>query len=78
MAVQLDPQRFACEMATRGLLQQDLARLTGLSESAISMAARGKSISGPTFGRIAAALAAAPIIAPDGERLLAGAVGSGR
>lgn len=70
MSVALDREEFVTALAVRGLAQQDLALLAGLSESVISQAARGKPISGPTFGRIAAALAAAPPVAPDAARLL--------
>ena len=67
----MDRQEFAEQLALRGLRQQDVAELAGLSEAVVSSAARGKAISGPTFARIAAALAAAPVVAPEAGRLLA-------
>ena len=71
MSVVVDPTEFAAELALRGLRQQDLALLAGLSRSVVSSAARGKPISGPTFGRIAQALSAAPLVAADAGHLLA-------
>ncbi len=73
MSVRVDSHEFAAQLALRGLRQQDLARLARLSEAVISAAARGRPVSGPTFGRLAAALAAAPVVARDASRLLAGA-----
>jgi hypothetical protein len=76
MGVTVDRREFAMQLALRGLRQQDLALLAGLSEAVVSAAARGRPISGPTFGRIAAALAAAPVVAPEADRLLAGTTSS--
>ena len=70
MRVALDRHEFVAAMAVRGLAQQDLATLAGVSESAVSQAARGRAISPRTFGRIAAALAAAPVISDGAVHLL--------
>ncbi len=77
MSVQIDSVVFTQQLAMRGLRQDDLARLSGLSRSVVSAAARGRRISAPTFARIASALAAAPVIAPGAEPLLAAGAGAG-
>ncbi len=72
MAVCLDPAAFQRHLAERGWRQQDLAVVAGLSESVVSSAARGRPVSGPTFRRLADALAAAPVVAlRDLDRLIA-------
>lgn len=71
MGVQIDGDELRRALAMRGLLQQDLAQLAGVSETGISLAIRGRPVRPSTFGRIARALAAAPVIELEGaERLL--------
>lgn len=54
-------------LAVRGLDQQALARLAGLSEATVSKACRGGTITGPTLARIGRALAAVPAVEmPEG------------
>jgi len=62
MGVVIDGGELRRALAMRGLLQQDLAQLAGVSETGISLAMRGRPIRTSTFGRIARALAAAPVI----------------
>ena len=70
MGVRIDGDELRRALAVRGLLQQDLARLAGVSETGISLAIRGRPVRPSTFGRIARALAAAPVIELEGaERL---------
>ena len=70
MGVRIDGDELQRALAVRGLLQQDLARLAGVSETGVSLAIRGRPVRPSTFGRIARALAAAPVIELEGaERL---------
>ncbi|MHB8325552.1 MAG: helix-turn-helix domain-containing protein [Candidatus Dormibacteria bacterium] len=73
MSVTVDGGELSQALAMRGLLQKDLAQLSGVSETAISFAIRGRPIRAVTFARIARALAAAPVIELAGaERLIRG------
>jgi len=62
MSVAVDRAIFQQALARRGLSQQDLALLAGLSESVVSSVARGRGVSGPTFRRVIEALQAAPAL----------------
>ncbi len=71
MGIRIDGDELRRALAMRGLLQQDLARLAGVSETGVSLAIRGRPVRTSTFGRIARALEAAPVIELEGaERLL--------
>lgn len=72
MGVRIDGEELRRALAMRGLLQQDLARLAGVSETGISLAIRGRPIRPSTFGRIAQALAAAPVVELSGAERLFG------
>ncbi len=70
--VTIDDAALSAAMAMRGLDQMGLARLSGLSDATISKALHRRRITGPTFARIAEALASAPVVELEGaERLLA-------
>lgn len=72
MGIRIDGDELRRALAMRGLLQQDLAQLAGVSETGISCAIRGRPVRPSTFGRITRALAAAPVIDLAGaERLFA-------
>lgn len=60
--VTLDAAALSRAMAIRDLDQMGLARLSGLSPATVSKALRNRPITGPTFAKIARALAAAPAV----------------
>lgn len=71
MGARIDPDELLRSLAVRGLLQQDLAKIAGLSESGLSRAMRGRPVRPSTYGKIARALAAVPVIElADSDRLL--------
>lgn len=72
MGVRIDGEELRRALAKRGLLQQDLAQLSGLSETGISLAIRGRPVRPSTFGKILRALEEAPVIElPGADALLA-------
>lgn len=71
MSVTIDGGELSEMLARRGLLQKDLALLSGVSETCISLAIHGRPVRAVTFARIARGLAAAPVVELAGaDRLI--------
>ena len=74
----LDPALLDRELARRGLRQKDLARLSGLTEALLSRARHGRPVRPRTLARIAAVLAAQPVLEGVDLVLAAPAAGTSR